>query len=183
MNIEEKDNASENAPRPFSEIPGLWLQLSRMSEDFFSKEIAHASAKNTLLSVLLYTGISATISVLITLLSSAINYFSKTPSQQLANIGTAVLFSCCYAIIAIPLGFYLSNGITFVIALIFGGKGKFVSQAYLGSLFVVPLGLISSITSFALLIPIIGNYVLYVLLFVILIFNHFDIIQSLGFSA
>jgi hypothetical protein len=118
------------------------------------------------------------ISVFVFLLNVAISHLSNSSSLQITNIGVIALFLCCFDIFVPPVLFYLDNGITFVSALIFGGKGNFVSQAYLESLFVVPLGLISSITSFALLIPVIGNYVLYGLVFVIAIFNLVYVVRT-----
>ena len=178
MNIEENVVTSENTPRPFLEIPKLWLQLNKMSEDFFRQEISHTSAKNTLLSVLVYAGIATAISVLLSILRSAISYFTQPSSLLTPNILVVPILLACVGIVIIPGSFYLNIGVTFVSALIFGGKGKFVSQAYLESLFIVPLGLISSVFSFASLIPTIGDYVLYILVFGIVIFNLIFVVRT-----
>lgn len=186
MTIEEQPITSENTPRPFMEILKLWFQLGQMSETFFAKEIFHTSVQNTLLGVLIYAVISTIMSVFITVLDSVINSFTN-PSVTQINLGTQVLMLCCFGIIAIPISFYLNNGISYLSALIFGGKGKFTSQAYLGSLFIVPLGLISSILSFIALIPKIGAYISYAFLLGIAILNVFFMIRSFkvvhGFST
>jgi hypothetical protein len=178
MTVEEQPVTSENTPRPFIEIPKLWFQLNQMSESFFAKEISHASATNTFFGVLTYTAISTTISVFLSLLRSITNSFTNSSATQVASLGTTVLFLCCLGIIITPISFYLNNGITYASALIFGGKGKFVSQTYLGSLFFVPIGLISSLLSFVTLIPKIGDYISYVFLLGIVIFNIFFTVRS-----
>ena len=38
-------------PRPFREIPLLWLKIFKMDAAFFENEIQHTSVKNTFLSV------------------------------------------------------------------------------------------------------------------------------------
>lgn len=178
MTVEEQPVTSESTPRPFIEIPKLWFQLSQMSETFFAKEIFHASATNTFLGILAYTAISTTISVFLTLLRSIINSFASFSATQVASLGTSVLILCCLGIIVIPISFYLNNGITYASALIFGGKGNFVSQTYLGSLFFVPIGLISSLISFVTLIPRIGDYISYVFLLGVVMFNIFFTVRS-----
>ncbi len=164
MNIEKDVVITENTPRPFLEIPKLWLQLNKMSEDFFRQEIVHTSAKNTLLGVLIDTGVATAISVLFSILSVAFSY-STQPSSLINNILVISILFSCGQIFLVPVGFYFNVAITFISALIFGGKGTFNSQAYLESLFTVPLGLISSVFIFAWLIPSIGNYVVYIWLF------------------
>ena len=35
MDPQEQINIQDTTPRPFKEIPGLWLQFTQMTEDFF----------------------------------------------------------------------------------------------------------------------------------------------------
>ena len=49
----------------------------------------------------------------------------------------------CSALIGTLIGFYLSNGLVYLGARIFGGTGDFTTQAYLASLFAVPVGIVS----------------------------------------
>ena len=42
------------SPRPFSEIPGLWLKVTQMTEAFFAEEAPRASEGSTLVSILVY---------------------------------------------------------------------------------------------------------------------------------
>src|SRR5512142_2132251 len=57
--------SAQGGPRPFWEIPPLWLQLPHMDKSFFAAEMPHTSNLNTFLSVLVYAGF-ATVCVLIT---------------------------------------------------------------------------------------------------------------------
>ncbi|MCK4801885.1 MAG: hypothetical protein KAS84_07825, partial [Anaerolineales bacterium] len=59
MNNEEHTIMPEKTQRPFSEIPGLWLKLPQMTGDFFRGEMVHVSASNTLIGVLILTGVIA----------------------------------------------------------------------------------------------------------------------------
>ena len=171
MNLEGQSTVNEPTPRPFIEVPKLWLQIGQMTENFFAKEVTHASATNTIYSVLILTGISTLLSISQSLISTAVNFFTKSSLPQTSNLITSLLFLCCYGVIVTPVSFYLNNGINYIIALIFGGKGKFNTQAYISSLYFVPLGLIASLASFTMLIPKIGPYMFSVVLLGITVFN------------
>jgi hypothetical protein len=163
MNVDEQPVLQVNTPRPFIEIPGLWLQLPRMTETFFEFELPKASLTNTIYSILIYMGIAAVTSILQSLVGyfipSIINLESLQEAQLAAFAGGVLLYPCCIGMIAIPISFYLLNGLFFVSASLLGGKGKFSSQTYLYSLFFVPLGIISSLASLFQLIPMVGGYV------------------------
>jgi hypothetical protein len=183
MNLEEQPVTFENTPRPFAEIPRLWLQVGRMTETFFSQELPHADARNTIFSILVYTGLSTILSVIHSILSGIIKIIggstdANTP-EFASTIGIATIFLCCFVLILAPISFYLNNGILYVGALVFGGKGKFTGQAYLNSLFLVPLGLIASLAGFVSLIPEIGAYILSVVLLGITIFNIIFTVRSM----
>jgi hypothetical protein len=173
MNVEEQQITSENIPRSFSEIPGLWFKFGIMTETFFTKEINRTSVSNTIWGVLIYT-VSAAIlsvssSVLGFILGTSRPIGSPLPTPQFI-IFLAIL-GCCVSLFSGPLVFYLSNGIIYVVALILGGKGNFNSQAYLYSLFYVPLGLIAGLASFSSLIPNIGRYIVSILYLSITVIN------------
>jgi hypothetical protein len=57
------------------------------------------------------------------------------------------------AIIGVPIGFFIGQGILFGIARLFGGMGTFRDQGYLSLLFTVPLGILASLIGF---IPVLG---------------------------
>ena len=165
MNIEQQPTPQENTPRPFKEIPGLWLQLRKMTETFFASELPRASQANTLYSILIYSVIAS----IFWFVQALGGYFIPTitnqniPDQsQMAVIFGSILVYPCFALIITPISFYLSNGLMFVSAKILGGKGKFSGQVYLYSLFFLPLGLISSLASLFQLIPIVGSVIVYI---------------------
>jgi hypothetical protein len=163
MNSDEQPVLQVNTPRPFFEIPGLWLQLPRMTETFFAGEFPKTSVPNTIYGILLYMAIAAVISILQSLVGyfipSIINLESLQEAQLAAFAGGVLLYPCCIGMIVIPISFYLLNGLFFVSASLLGGKGKFSGQTYLYSLFFVPLGIISSLASLFQLIPMVGSYV------------------------
>jgi hypothetical protein len=182
MNLEGQSETQENTPRPFKEIPGLWIQLGQMTESFFTKELPRVSVSNTIYGVLIYAGASTLISVVQSLLGGIINFVTKPAGTQqsalLTIIGTTTIFICCFGLFVTPISFYLNNGISYVSALIFGGKGKFSSQAYLSSLFFVPLGLISSLVSLISLVPTVGIYIFSIALIGIAIIHIIFTIRS-----
>jgi hypothetical protein len=141
----------ENAPRRFDELVTLWLKLPRMDEAFFAGEILHASNLNTLLGVLVYAGVGTLCIVLETFLR-----FLLGGGQQASTFGMAVIIGGCFTLIGGPLIFYANTGIYFLSALIFGGKGTFSRQAYVHTLYFVPLSVTSSIATFLQLIPAVG---------------------------
>ncbi len=171
MNLEGQSIVSEPTPRPFIEVSKLWLQIGQMTENFLAKEVAHASATNTFYSVLILTGIATLLSIFQLIINTAINFFTKSLIPPTSSLITSLLFLCCYGVIATPLSFYLGNGINYMIALMFGGQGKFNTQAYISSLYFIPLGIIASLASFTMLIPRVGPYILYAVLLGIAIFN------------
>jgi hypothetical protein len=59
----------------------------------------------------------------------------------------------CSALIGTLIGFYLSNGLVYLGARIFGGTGDSTTQAYLASLFAVPVGIVSGLVG---LVPCVG---------------------------
>jgi hypothetical protein len=177
MNIEEQPNPQVNTPRPFIEIPGLWLQLPRMTESFFAFELPKASVRNTIYGLLIYMGTAAVASVLQSLAGYFIPIITNLGSLQEAQLaaiaGGALLYPCCIGLLLVPISFYLLNGLFFVSASILGGKGKFSGQAYLYSLFFVPLGIISSLASLFQLIPMVGAYIVQLVSFALYVLTIF----------
>jgi hypothetical protein len=122
MNLEEQPAQLESTPKPFTEIPGLWLRLGGMTETFFSQELPRASVRNTLLSMLVLSGLSALISVVIVLLSTTALGTANTtnPLETVLGIGVISIVLFCVQLIVPPLSFYLNNGIIYASALLFG---------------------------------------------------------------
>jgi hypothetical protein len=182
MNLEEQSTPNENAPRPFREIPGLWIRFWQMTDSFFQNELSRVSVPNTLYGILVYAGLSTLITVVISLLRWIINSItmpSLTQSTEYTTImGISMVSTCCIGLLMYPLSFYLNNGITYLGALVFGGKGSFNSQAYLSSLFVVPIGLLSSAFTIISLIPTFGAYIYYAITFGMVIVHYIFTIRA-----
>jgi hypothetical protein len=161
MNNEEHAIMPEKTGRPFSEIPGLWLKLPEMTGDFFKGEMVHVSASNTLIGVLILTGVIAIISSITSMFSGYLGSLGLQEELQgidfFAITGGLTIFQFCCALIVTPVSFYFSNGLTYLGARIFGGKGDYTTQAYLNSLYYVPVLLISSVLSLLGVIPIAGG--------------------------
>jgi hypothetical protein len=154
----EGEGVLETGPRPFSEVPGLWFQIIQMTEGFFAQEAPRASNTSTLIGVLLFAVASAILAALTALISGGISMaLGETSLEGTASLGNMVLCSACFGLIVTPISFYLNNGLTYLGARIFGGTGNFTTQAYLQSLFVVPLGIVLSAISLASAIPTVGG--------------------------
>jgi len=171
MSIEPQPVPPENTPRPFVEIPGLWLRLPQMGEDFFDREILRTSGRNAFFSMLVLSVIASAMSVLVALLGAVIGAL-RTPGTAnsatfASGVGILTLSLCCFEFILPPVSLYFSNGLLYVSASIFGGKGKFTSQAYLSSLYIVPLTVVSLLGLFFALIPGFGSYISNIWIFVV----------------
>jgi len=127
----------ETSPHPFGEIPPLWLKVFQMHEDFFASELPRASGTNVLLSVLIMAVVASLAGAVGALLQDAVAPFA----------------GLCGGLLGGFISFYLSAGIIYLGARIFGGKGTFGGQAYLQSLFFVPLGIVQWIVT---IIPFVG---------------------------
>jgi hypothetical protein len=157
-------------PRPFREIPRLWLRVHEMSEEFFRNEIPRTSTSNTFYSILIYAVISLAFSIFQTLFSKSSNPFSElSPEAGIYSLITGMGLVCLVFII--PIGFYISNGIYYGIASLLGGKGSFSSQAYIDSLFTVPIGVLTLVLALVSLIPVIGWFISLGLGLIVSVFN------------
>lgn len=160
MNNEEHTIIPEKKQRPFSEIPGLWLKLFQMTGDFFRGEKDHASASNTLFSVLILAGLVAIVSSISTLFSGFLGGLGIQEELQgidfLAITGGLTIFQFCCAFFFIPVSFYFWNGVYYIGARMFGGSGDYSTQAYLSSLYYVPIMMIWSVSSLLGVIPFAG---------------------------
>ncbi len=140
-------------PRPFSEIPSLWLKFTRMTEGFFAQEAPRASATNTLISIFIYAVVASMLAAVSSILNVALQRiglpsdFSEFRNVPIASTAFIVGFSVCAGLVGGLIGFYLSNALNYVGARILGGTGDFTTQAYLTSLFTVPLGIGAGLVS------------------------------------
>lgn len=149
----------DTSPRPFTEIPGLWLKVTQMTEEFFAQEAPRASGSNTLISVLIMAGVSMIFSTISSVISGGFQ-MAGMPSEYretfAATLGGMVMCALCSGLVGSIVGFYLNNGLTYLGARILGGTGDFGVQAYLASLFTAPIGIVTSFLSLAFLVPYVG---------------------------
>lgn len=161
---ETPENFSDTRPRPFSQVPKLWLEVTKMTEDFFAQEAPRASGANALISVLILAVVTAAFYAVSTLIGGGIEMITMPAAYEnaeaiplvglLAGMG---LYSACCGLIITPIGFYIGNGLIYLGARIFGGTGGFSTQIYLQSLFAVPLGIVTSLLSLIYVVPILGG--------------------------
>ena len=172
---EEVVIVEEPTPRPFAEIPPLWLKIGHMNEDFFAAELPHTSVRNTIYSVLVFTAVSMLMTIVSSLLGRLVASFSNTAAVQSTEFATFLVTMtvslCCFSLFLVPISFYANNGLTYAAAHIFGGKGSFSSQAYLSSLFTVPLGILSSVFALVSAVPVAGLYLALVITLVVSVFH------------
>jgi hypothetical protein len=157
---EDPVSFEDTSPRPFGEIPPLWLKVVQMTEDFFAQEAPRASASNTMISVLIMAVATAIFSAISALINIGIRQVTGMSVYDrdtfVVGIGGAVVCSLCGGLLGTVLGFYLSNGLTYLGARVFGGSGDYGSQTYLQSLFFVPVGIVMSAVALVNGIPIAG---------------------------
>ena len=142
------------SPRPFGEIPGLWLKVFKMDESFFAAEAPRVSSSNTQVGLLIYT----VVTVIIQFIQQRFGfrpaylqkYYLNNPQMNIPICLPLVL------LVVVPLGYYIGIGLMHLGARIFGGKGSSTTLAYLTSLFYLPLGMVIVLLN---LIPILGGII------------------------
>jgi hypothetical protein len=153
--IESSPEATRPGPRPFSQIPPLWLKFFKMNLAFFESEKEYSSIGNTLLGVLCMMIILLIESVIAFLLGRIVSgepIFHQPVFPQ-TYFSYAIT---CISILVIPASFYMSTGLIQLAAMILGGKGQFSKLAYLFSVLHVPNYFLSAIIALIILIPSIG---------------------------
>jgi len=128
----------EMGPRPFAEIPGLWMKVTQMSQEFFSLEAPRTSGVNTLLGVVIYAAVVAIVQAVIRMLAG--------PAAVPAGDQLVLLTSMVAGFAGTLLGFYVGYGLQYLGARILGGSGSFGPQVYLMSLFIVPIGILTALS-------------------------------------
>ena len=147
---------AQQSPRPFNEIPGLWLKITEITEEFFTREAPRASVANTLISLLIVAAATTLLSAISSLTGGSIQAVlppSEYWEATLLSYGSIVLCSMCVGVFGTFIGFYLSNAFVYIGARLFGGTGDFTTQTYLQSLFYVPIGIATGVVN---LIPCVG---------------------------
>ena len=138
-----------------------------MTEDFFKKEKGKANKEDTFVSILVFT----IASVLMFLINGFFQFqmitdFLQDPAiaqvlqEEMAgfdlNLGMIFFFLLIGTVIFTPISFYMSVGLQFLGARIFGGAGKFKAHAYIMALIQVPVVILSGVISLTAFVPMIG---------------------------
>ena len=148
METNEEIITYKTEPRTVIEILGVWSDVFGMTEKFFANELPRSSTKSTIYGLLIYTPLIALLQVIAKVIENttqSVDYFGYIPQNDVSL--TSYISTFLYAIVLIPAGFYILNGLFFASAKLFGGEGKFNDQTYLTSLFFLPFSLITAITS------------------------------------
>ena len=143
----------EPTPRPFREIPKLWLKFGRMTGDFLRGELPYASTGNTFKSIV----ILALIMMPLMFFPVIKNLFPYETSASSTTQFFSFLLLILLGLVVIPLQFYFSTWTIFIFAKILGGNGSYYVQAYLNSLIWVPCYISIALSLYLRFIPFIGN--------------------------
>lgn len=160
----KKDSApasAKKAPKEDRSETGLiqtWLSFFSMTEDLFRAEEEKANSEDTLLSVLVYT----IATVVVSMVTGFVQFQRITTlmGEQLPelgfSLGTIFFIILIGTVIFSPISFYLTTGMQYLGARIFGGAGDFKTHAYLMALVLVPATVLGGVVSFLAFIPLIG---------------------------
>src|SRR6266478_537058 len=155
----------QTAPLPLAEairqLPQQYIRiLTRPSAATFAEEQGKA-AWNIVWVQLLGLGVISGLLVFLILqiaLPIVMNSASSSGSSTMAGVvaiieGFAVGFAIL-EIIAVPVSFFITSGIYYLIAKAFSGQGTFLAQSYSATLFYVPMAILSLVLG---LIPFLGG--------------------------
>lgn len=156
--------APKRAPRSIGEmireLPAQYRNiLTHPSAATFAEEMSKATWASVWLQLLgwgVISGILAAVARLIyplpVMTPANTGNLSPETLQTITNVASFSGISIG-TLIGIPLSFFISMGILYLIAKVFSGQGTFLTQSYTSVLFQAPLGILSSILN---LIPYVG---------------------------
>lgn len=146
------------APLPLGEairqLPNQYIKvLTKPSAATFAEEQGKAAWDIVWIQLIIYAILAAVLGYLAFLISP--NPFATTGTNPISPgmLQTITLGSSFGLIILVPIGFFISVGIYYLIARAFGGQGTFLAQSYNTLLYSVPIGIFSLLLR---LIPVLG---------------------------
>jgi hypothetical protein len=151
-----------SSPLPLREainqLPNQYIKiLTKPSPVTFVAEMGKASWDILWVQLVAYAVITGILDYVLTLLPWVSSSYT-TQSSALSSLAglskNSELFTSVGLIIMIPIGFFIGQGITYLLAKAFSGNGTFLRQGYTYLLVAVPLGIISYVLAF---IPYLGN--------------------------
>jgi hypothetical protein len=149
------------APLPVGEaikqLPNQYIKvLTKPSAQTFAEEIGKASWGIVWVQLVGYAIITALLTYPLLLISSNNNpsLSGSNTAATAAMMSSIVLPVAIAMLVIVPIGFFLSNGIYYLLAKMFSGTGTFLQQSYATTLYTIPVGLISLVVG---LIPFLGS--------------------------
>ncbi len=165
------------APLPLGEairqLPNQYIKvLTKPSAATFAEEQGKAAWDIVWIQLIIYAILAAVLGYLAFLISP--NQFSTTgPNPVSPGMVQAITLGAGFGlIILVPIGFFISVGIYYLIARAFGGQGTFLAQSYNTLLYSVPIGILSLLLR---LIPILGALAGFALGIYAIVLNIFSI--------
>jgi len=154
------------------ELPSQYLKvLTNPSAGTFAQEMGKASWNIVWAQLIGYALISAIVSYVTSLILPS----PFRTIDPVANPIVALLIQWGLTLGLVPLviiGFFIGNGILYLIAKAFRGQGTFLAQGYTNLLMAVPLGIISALAS---RVPLLGGLVAFGVLIYTIILRIFSI--------
>jgi len=153
--------ASPQQPRPLGQairdLPNQYMKiLTRPSVQSFAEEMGKADWGIVWVQLIAI----AVVGTIFGLIGSAIGVVSNPfVNTNGVNYGAFLAFSVSgsvFAIVAVPLGFFISVGIQYLLAKAFKGQGTFLPQSYTRLLFDTPLSIVRYVLG---IIPILGGFI------------------------
>jgi len=145
-------------PEAMRQLPRRYrFVLSKPGPAPFAMEMGLAEWKIVWVQLLAYTVLAALLSFLHTLIypSIASSPSSASGANNQAVLSALDLGSSLGLLLWLPLLFFGAMGLLYWLARAFGGHGIFVQQAYTTLLFLIPCGVIVSVSG---IIPIVGSF-------------------------
>ena len=139
--------------------------LTKPGAATFAEELPKASWDITLVQILIMIVVAVVLGIIRAAITSALASTALSGSglspnliRSFSSLAYATSFSGAFSsIITIPLGFFIGQGILFLIAKAFQGEGTFLTQGYTALLYQVPIYIINSLVAFLGIIPFAGG--------------------------
>lgn len=136
----------QQAPRPLGqaiqELPNQYIKvLTKPSAQSFAEEMGKADWGIVWVQLLGLAIIGTIFGLIGTAIGQASNPFTGTNGMNPNTFLAFTVSGSIFSIIAVPLGFFISVGVQYLLAKAFQGQGTFLTQSYTRTLFDVPLGI------------------------------------------
>ncbi len=143
----------------------FWYVTTRPGAQTAAAELPTANWRDVWLGIILVAVVSAVLvfaemEIFFSAFGSALNgnsaYATTVQTEFVATFTRMLPFFAFSSLISVPLGFFIGNGITFLIARLFGGTGTFLELSYAVLLYWVPVQVVAAVFA---LVPYLGGIV------------------------